>query len=254
MLGQGAAVGMGAALRRQQVDMGHQPARGGHAPQALQQGRLADELNRRAEALLHIGKAQHRRLDRRGGGDGGLQQVGVERQQCWPGPGGALGEHRHRLAGAQRVGHGMHHPQRIALAFPLDEQRAGASHQPAQQRPAPHIGLGDEARLRHRRMQGGDVEPRHMVGHQQRGARPRRATHLQAHAHGPQQAGRPPLDAGLAAGSVQRRKAQRHHRHAMQHMQHQPRHAPQHQRQTRREGQAARHARHQAADGAAGAA
>jgi hypothetical protein len=36
--------------------------------------------------MAGFGVAQHRRLDRRGGGDGRLQQVGVEGQQCWPAP------------------------------------------------------------------------------------------------------------------------------------------------------------------------
>jgi hypothetical protein len=49
-------------------------------------------------AWLGIGIAQRHRLHRRGGGDGGLQQVGVKGQQRVAVARGAFGEHRHRVA------------------------------------------------------------------------------------------------------------------------------------------------------------
>jgi hypothetical protein len=72
----------------------------------------------------------------------------MEGQHLRPGAGGALREDRHRIALAQGLGHLVHHPQRVALALALDEQRADVADQPAQQRPAQHIRLGDETRLR----------------------------------------------------------------------------------------------------------
>jgi hypothetical protein len=150
--------------------MHHQPAGADDLPDAADQRGVADVLRRRAEDLPGLAVAQRDGLHRRLHRDGRLQQVGMEGQHLRPGAGGALREDRHRIALAQGLGHLVHHPQRVALALALDEQRADVADQPAQQRPAQHIRLGDEARLRAARMDAGDVQPGHMVGDEQRGA------------------------------------------------------------------------------------
>ena len=84
---------------------------------------------------------------------------------------------------AQRRGHRVDDAQRVALALALEVERAGRDRPGARQRPAPHVGLGDEARLRHDRVDGHDVEPGDVVGDQQAAAaRPARPSTSQADA------------------------------------------------------------------------
>ena len=60
----------------------------------------------------------------------------------------------------------------VVAVFPEGTTGDGRADQPAEQRPVSDIGLGDEARLRTHRMHRRNVEPRHMIGRDQRGARP----------------------------------------------------------------------------------
>ena len=170
--------------------------------------------------MSRIGVAQRHRLHRHLRGDGGLQQIGVEGQRLVAQAGGAFGEHRHRVTRGQGIGHLVHDTQGVARFFAHDVQRAGRSHQAADHRPGLDIGLGHEARLRTHGMHGHDVQPGDMVGHDQLGAGAEAALHVKPYAEHGKQLLRPPGDAPLAAGGVQAREAQQHHRQAMQHVKH----------------------------------
>ena len=192
-------------LGRQEAHVDDEAAGPADLHQALAQRRVADVLRRDAHRLARLAVAQHHRLHDGGRGDGGLQQVGVERQHAVAGAGGAFGEHGDGVGLAQRVGHLVHHAQRVALALALDEQRAAGARQPAQQRPVRDVGLGHEARLRRARVQRGDVQPRHVVGHHQHRARLRAC---------PTRAPARPGSAASARSSAARSRGGRRHRGA----------------------------------------
>ena len=217
---------MRAGLGRQPAHPHREVAGADDVPQALQQGGVADELGRRAHRMLRVGIAQHRRLDGHAMRNGGLQQVGMEGQHALPVGRGAFGKHRHAIALRQCLRHLVHHAQRVALAGPLDEQRAHAAHQPAHHGPPKHVSLGDESRLRAAGMQRRDVQPRNVVGHHQRGTRPWVALHHQAHAQRAQHAGRPALDLALAAGGIEPGEAQPHDEQALGQLQQRPQQPP----------------------------
>ena len=74
-------------------------------------------------------EAQGHGLDLDGGRAGRFEQAGMKRTQLAV-AGRALGKQAHRIALAETRLHGLaHRVHRVALA--LDEQRAGAGHQPA---------------------------------------------------------------------------------------------------------------------------
>jgi hypothetical protein len=81
---------------------------------------------------------------------------------------------RDHVAGAQRIGHLVHDAQRVALALALDEERAGARHQPADQRPVRTSALETKRACGARGMDARDVDPRRRGWRQQR-APPRAA-------------------------------------------------------------------------------
>eukprot|EP01036_Dinobryon_divergens_P047173 gene47172-63194_t len=220
-------VGMPGGMGGQHMDVHAQALGASHAPQAAHQGHVVDVRRRQADRLAGLGVAQQQRLHRRFTGDRGLQQVGVEMQQPVPGAGGAFREDRQRLAPQQRGIHLVHHAHRVALALALDEQRAGALDQPAQQRPVQHVRLGDETRMRRRGLERQDVQPGDVVGDEQRGPRPRLAMHLHLQAQALQRGNAEPPDALVPPGFVQRMEAQCHHAHGVHQVQHRERNAPQ---------------------------
>ena len=119
--------------------------------------------------------------------------------------GRALGKQAHRIALAETRLHGLaHRVHRVALAA-LDEQRAGAGHQPADDGPAADLALGHEGRGA-RRVQHEDIDPGHVIGHQQHGTgHARLAPEDDPHATGGHEEARPAaVEPGARFGSEPR--------------------------------------------------
>src|SRR3982750_2600797 len=75
--------------------------------------------------------------------DGGEQRR-AERQQPSLASGRALGKEQRGPAVAERIGDGVDLVARLAARLASDEDRTGLARQPADQRPARDLGLGDE--------------------------------------------------------------------------------------------------------------
>ena len=95
----------------------------------------------------------------------------MEGQQVAAVAGGAFGEHGHGVARLQRLRHLVHHAQRIALALALDVQRAARAATSAPSSGQRRTSALETKRASARRVHRHDVEPRDVVGDQQRGAR-----------------------------------------------------------------------------------
>mmetsp|Transcript_62039 Transcript_62039/g.146946 ORF Transcript_62039/g.146946 Transcript_62039/m.146946 type:complete len:353 (-) Transcript_62039:767-1825(-) len=212
--------------RGQQLQLDAQAPRRRDPPQALRQRGVADELRGGAETLARLMPAQHHRQHRCVHRHRGLQQIGMEGQQFGPRAGGALREHRHAVTGTQRRSGLVDDAQCIALAAALDEERAGTFDQRAHQRPMPHVGLGHEAGLRQHRMQRGDVQPGHMVGHQQVAGRPGPTLGPELDAQDLQCLDRPPLHQLMPLDGGAQFEVPLDQPKAVQHMRQQPGQTP----------------------------
>ena len=150
-------------------------------------------------------EAQGHGLDLDGGRAGRFEQAGMKRTQLAALAGRALGKQAHRIALAETRLHGLaHRVHRVALAA-LDEQRAGAGHQPADDGPAADLAFGHEGRGA-RRVQHEDIDPGHVIGHQQHGTgHARLAPEDDPHATGGHEEARPAaVEPGARFGSEPR--------------------------------------------------
>ena len=174
-----------------------------------QQRVVANESRRVADfAGAAIDKAQGHRLHRHLGGNGGLNQIGMEGLEFQSIAGGAFREDREHIAGLQALGHVLHHAVRVAARLSLDEQGTGTVRKITNEWPAAHVGFGDEAAVA-RGMHHQNVEPGDVIGHQQhRPARDLRALAHQTHADNLQHLRRPPLHMALPLRRRQARKVQ----------------------------------------------
>ena len=119
----------------------------------------------------------------------------MERQQAVAGRGRSLGEDRDRLPSLQRRGHRLDDAERVALALALEVERAGSVDESRHEWPGPDVGLRDEARGRHDRVDRHDVEPGHVVRREQAATAGRIAASLEADAERAQHSQRPFADA-----------------------------------------------------------
>ena len=102
----------------------------------------------------------------------------MEGQQLMARAGGTLREDGHGVAVLQGLRDLMHHTQRIAALVALEIEGAGRRHELVQHRPVAHLGFRDESGRR-RGIDGHNVQPGNVVGHEELGPRPRRALHHQ---------------------------------------------------------------------------
>ncbi len=151
------------------LDVGDQLACPHHPPHRGEQRVLADEGGGRAGRALGQPVVQADRLDGDVRVEGRLEGRPAEAALGATAPGAALGEHRDRLPGPQRLGDPGHRTGQGADPVPVDEQGAAAGGQPPRDGPVPDLRLGEHPR----RADGGeqrDVQPGDVVGDEQQAA------------------------------------------------------------------------------------
>ena len=181
MLGQRAPVGMARALGILDHHAGDELVGRHGGPQGLHQAGVAHVRRLPDSPASRVAVAQRHRQHRRLGRDGGLQQVGVKRQQGLTVARGAFGEHRDHVA-ALRSASAIWCTTRMA-----SRRDSRSMYSVPRRRPAsPRIsGQCLTSALETKRagcaaLHDQDVEPGNVVGHQQHGTmRRRRALHHQ---------------------------------------------------------------------------
>lgn len=197
--------------RLRNIEQHDHPALAEDAPQRRQKLRISGVARRIAVRAIAAAVVNRHRLDMTLRIDHRLQQRAVERQQHAAVAGLAFRKDRDDVTRCQRRAKVTADPMRVAATAPLDEQRADAGDQSADQRPVREIRLGDEAR----RLDGVDdeyIEPRRMVGDDQDvAAEPARrpSVDTQLGAEDRQQRGAPAAYQRLAARRSDQRKDQR---------------------------------------------
>lgn len=200
-------------------DAGDQPRRAQHGQHATHQADVVDVGRRPAAQAIDPVVAQAEGMHRHRGVDRALEQGAVKGQQAVAGSGGAFRKHHQALAGTKS---GQHVPLGVVgrlAAAAFDEYRVVVAAEPADQRPACHIALGDEAR-RQQGVEDNDINEGNMVTDQQALLDPAQAVPdgFDADAEQRQQVARPGTFQALPQGLAARREQQGDLERAGQHM------------------------------------
>jgi len=212
-----AAVRGARGQRRRRVQVDDQRACAGHAPERSQERKVADVS--RHDRVLAVGRAiaDRHRLDVARRVDDRLQQRALERQQSGAVGRRALGKYRDDVAAGERVRRVGVDAARVAAPVALDEQRAHALDEPPRDRPARQLRLRDEPHGLHG-VQHEDVEPGHMVGHDEHVVPDgfEVAVHARVDVQHPQQAAAPAAGQPPPCRRLQQRKYERGGRDAFE--------------------------------------
>jgi len=153
----------------------------------------------------------------------GLQQRAVKFEHFRSVAGHGFWKNRHRVSRLHRFHHQAVQPRSVVAPRTLDKQRPRFLAEPADYRPAAHLGLGDKPYWQYR-VDGINVEPRDVIGDQhERGTAPRRlAVDAQPDGKNAQQARRPAF--GFVSLARRRHEGEKQSRdgHAPQQMQTDP--------------------------------
>ena len=143
----------------------------------------------------------------------------MERQQFAPVARGSFGEHTDDIAGNQMLGQLVHDPLRVAALLALQEHRIELEREPAHHGPLAYFRLRDETR-RPPRVDHIDVDPRNMIGDDQRATVEPRAVvmHDELHPTEPQHFQRPRAVKRVTLFGAGLRKARGDHPHTVQQM------------------------------------
>jgi len=165
------APGFAMAVERAQAsDIDQDAASRQYRAKRVEQGQAAMISRRGVEAAVRQVIADGEQHDRCLVDHRGLEQGRVERPQVRAVGGRAFGKQADAIAVRQQFGGLLNDGGGVMAPFALNKQGAALLRQKADERPAAHIGLGNEAR-RANGIEQPNIQPRHMVRDQDHAAR-----------------------------------------------------------------------------------